>query len=117
MLRGINVSGHNRIKMKDLEALFVALGHADVVTYIQSGNIRFRSPATKSAAVATGIAAAIERDFGIAVKVLLRSKDELGQVVAGNPFVAQGASPAKLHITFLADRPSQKLVDQLEGKQ
>jgi uncharacterized protein (DUF1697 family) len=116
MLRGINVSGHNRIKMKDLEATFVALGHSDVITYIQSGNVRFRSLADSSAEVAAGIEHGIERDFGITVRVLLRTKDELGKVVAGNPFLSQGASPAKLHVTFLADAPDQELLHQLEGK-
>jgi uncharacterized protein (DUF1697 family) len=116
MLRGINVSGHNRIKMKDLEAMFVALGHSDVITYIQSGNVRFRSPADRSAEVATGIEHGIERDFGIAIGVLIRSKDELGKVVADNPFASQGASPDKLHVTFLADPPDQDLLRSLDGK-
>lgn len=41
LLRGINVGGKNIIKMADLKACFESLGFADVVTYIQSGNVLF----------------------------------------------------------------------------
>ena len=43
LLRGINVSGHNKIKMVDLQKLFIHMGHSNVLTYIQSGNVIFSS--------------------------------------------------------------------------
>ena len=43
LLRGINVGGKNRLPMKDLAAMFVDAGCDGVRTYIQSGNIVFRS--------------------------------------------------------------------------
>jgi uncharacterized protein (DUF1697 family) len=43
LLRGINVGGRNKIAMKDLRASFVALGHGEITTCIQSGNVAFRS--------------------------------------------------------------------------
>jgi uncharacterized protein (DUF1697 family) len=110
MLRGINVSGHKKIKMEDLQALFVALGHSDVSTYIQSGNIIFTSPADSPSHLARAIEERIAQDLGFAVTVLLRTKDELAQVIASNPFLRQGTDPAKLHVTFLADAPDPELV-------
>ena len=114
MLRGINVSGHKKIKMQDLQALFVALGHADVSTYIQSGNIIFKSPADSPSQLAGAIEERIAQDLGLAVTVLLRTKDELAQVIDGNPFVRQGIDPARLHVTFLAAAPDPALVHRVD---
>ena len=43
MLRGINVSGHKKVKMVELKRLYDSLGFNDVKTYIQSGNIIFKT--------------------------------------------------------------------------
>ncbi len=43
LLRGVNVGGHNMIKMDVLRALCESLGHCDVQTYVQSGNVVFRT--------------------------------------------------------------------------
>ena len=114
MLRGINVGGQNKVNMADLQALFVALGHSDVTTYIQSGNIIFTSPANSPSDLARGIEEQIARDLGLTVTVLLRTKDELAQVIEGNPFIRQGTDRAKLHVTFLADAPDPALVRHVD---
>ena len=114
MLRGINVGGRNRIKMPVLEALFVGLGHTDVVTYIQSGNVVFKGRSKSAAAVVRGIEEGITSELGLDVKVLLRSRDELAAVVAANPFLRSGADAARLHVTFLNDTPDPALVRELE---
>lgn len=46
LLRGINVGGNNIIKMADLKTCFEEMGFANVVTYIQSGNVLFDSNET-----------------------------------------------------------------------
>jgi hypothetical protein len=59
LLRGINVAGRRTVGMADLRDLFARLGHVDVQTYVQSGNVLFRSdedPADIVAAVEHGIA-------------------------------------------------------------
>ncbi len=114
MLRGINVSGQNKIKMQDLQSSFLSLGHSDVTTYIQSGNVVFASPTTSAAALARGIEDGIRRDFGLVIAVLLRNKDELAQVIDANPFIEQGADTAKLHVTFLKDVPDPALLHQVD---
>jgi uncharacterized protein (DUF1697 family) len=114
MLRGINVAGKNKIKMPDLEALFVGLGHADVTTYIQSGNVVFTGPGRSTSAMASAIEKRIARDLGLDVGVVLRTKSELAKVIAANPFVPGGADFAKLHVTFLAAKPGAALVRAID---
>jgi uncharacterized protein (DUF1697 family) len=101
MLRGINVGARNKIKMADLEALFVGLGHTAVVTYIQSGNVVFESRSKRASSLASGIEARITRDLGLDVRVLMRTPAELANVLRVNPFLKSGADPARLHVTFL----------------
>jgi uncharacterized protein (DUF1697 family) len=112
MLRGINVSGRNKIKMSDLHALFEGLGHTSVTTYIQSGNVVFTSSA-KATGLATSIEQRIVRDFGFDVPVVLRTKSELAKVIAGNPFAKMDL--AKVHVTFLSQKPAAALVRALDG--
>lgn len=106
LLRGINVGGRTRVAMADLRRLAVDLGHAKVETYLQSGNLLF-----SSAAEPAGLAGELERrladDLGVSVTILLRTGEELAQVVAGNPFLGGSADPARLHVTFLAEAPDR----------
>ncbi len=113
LLRGINVGGKNKVPMADLRTLFETLGHADVVTYIQSGNVVFTS-ASKPAKIAAGITDAIAGEFGLTVPVIVRSRTELRRVLTSNPFLDAGVAPAKLHVTFLADRPAQAAIAKLD---
>lgn len=115
MLRGINVSGKNTIKMSDLQALFVGLGHTDVITYIQSGNVVFRSSAKTAAALESAIERRIERELGFKVPVVIRTKPELAKVIAANPF--GGLDISKVHVTFLAQKPDAALVRVLADHQ
>ena len=62
MLRGVNVGGNNRIKMEDLRALFATLKLRDAQTYVQSGNIIFRSDERDAAKLARKIEDAIEKN-------------------------------------------------------
>ena len=112
LLRGINVGGKNKIKMADLEALFIGLGHADVITYIQSGNVVFKSPTKTASALASAIEQRIARDLGMEVAIVLRTKAELGKVIAANPFA--DVDLARVHVTFLAGKPEAALVRALD---
>ena len=114
MLRGVNVGGHNRIKMPALVDVFTGLGHTDVVTYIQSGNVVFKSRSKRSAALEHAIEEAIKRDLGCGVAVLIRTREELAKVVTGNPFLLAKADPSFLHVTFLAEVPEADLVPGVE---
>jgi len=103
MLRGVNVGPHHRIKMEDLRALYKSLKLEDARTYIQSGNVIFQTKERNVAAVGKKIQDAVERKFGFRPALILRTRGEMRQAIAANPFAKrQGIEPGKLLVTFLA---------------
>ena len=74
LLRGINLGGKNKVAMADLRALVGELGHADVVTYIQSGNVLFTSDETDTEALATALEEAISASLGVKPAVVVLSR-------------------------------------------
>jgi len=105
LLRGINVGGRSSLKMADLRQIAEDLGYEDVATYIQSGNLLLTS-ADPSAKVAGDLAAAIAASSNVAPAVMVRTHAQMAKVVAGNPFLAQGADASHLHVTF-TDGPAR----------
>jgi uncharacterized protein (DUF1697 family) len=104
MLRGINVSGHRIIKMEKLRATFGSLGFGDVKTYIQSGNVIFKTANASTANLEKRIAGKILEEYGFAVPVLVRTSQDLGTVLKNNPLLKQaGIDEARLHVTFLSE--------------
>jgi uncharacterized protein (DUF1697 family) len=103
LLRGINVGGHRRVPMGTLRGVFEGLGHGDVVTYIQSGNVVFDGAEGDARSLADAIEARILDTFGFGVDVVVRSADELVAIVAGNPFIAHAPVPKTLHVAFARD--------------
>ena len=102
ILRGINVSGKNSIKMDALKKMYEGLGFTDVITYIQSGNVIFnaKSAINLNKIIETKIKVSFDYD----VPVIILTKAELSAIVNNNPFVKQQQVEAdKLHITFLAE--------------
>jgi uncharacterized protein (DUF1697 family) len=116
LLRGINVGGKNKIPMSGLKSLFKSLGFENVVTYIQSGNVVFRSPAGDAQALAVGIEERIAEVFGVSATVLLRTPAELGEIAGSNPFVSRKADLSKLHVVFLDGPPAADAVAELDPK-
>ena len=102
LLRGINLGARNRISMAGLREVFAALGAQDVKTFLQSGNVVFRSSKARGALV-KAVEGSIARDLGLEITVLLRTPQELAKVIADNPFAKRKASA--LHVTFLASPP------------
>jgi uncharacterized protein (DUF1697 family) len=114
MLRGVNVGGHNKIRMEALRELCESLGLRDPQTYVQSGNVVFRTKERDLGALAKRMEDAIERSFGFRPAVIVRTISELRDVVAKNPFGRRrGIDPSKLLITFLASDPSAEARDQV----
>jgi uncharacterized protein (DUF1697 family) len=110
LLRGINVGRNKRISMADLRAMMLSLGYTDVRTHLQSGNAIFAAAERKPAVLEQELSAAIKRDAGMDVAVLIRKAADFGAVVDANPFVSRGVNTAELHATFLAsDPPAAKL--------
>jgi uncharacterized protein (DUF1697 family) len=112
LLRGINVGGRNKVPMADLREVVTSLGHTGVTTYIQSGNVLFSTADTDTAALAAALEAAIEERFGIWASVVVLSRDELAQVLAGNPYAGE-PNPKLVHVVFLNAEPPGELVDRI----
>jgi uncharacterized protein (DUF1697 family) len=114
LLRSVNVAGHGRLAMADLKASFVALGYTDVSTFIQTGNVLFRSRSKSMPTLIAAIEGQLEADFGTSPAVLLRTVPDLTRVMATSPFAKQGADPARHHVTFLAEKPTAKQVAEFK---
>jgi uncharacterized protein (DUF1697 family) len=114
LLRALNVGGANRLDMASLRAHFEAAGASAVRTYIQSGNVVFEASAGRAAQVTARVRARLASAHGLEVPIVLRSARELEAVVRGNPFLAAGADPARLHLAFLAGRPAAAAVAALD---
>jgi uncharacterized protein (DUF1697 family) len=107
MLRGVNLGPHNRIKMEDLRALYESLRFREPRTYVQSGNIVFRTKEKNATKLAQMIQEGIGKKFGFRPEVILRTIGELKQSLAANPFrTRRGIEPSKLLITFLSAEPA-----------
>ncbi len=108
LLRGINVSGKNVIKMDTLRECFGQLGFTGVRTYVQSGNVVFGNANASGSRLRKTIEQAILSEIGFAVPVLLRTSKQFAEIAGGNPFLQQSEIDAsKLHVTFLSDNPPQ----------
>lgn len=110
LLRAINLGARNKIAMADLRELFQAIGAEDVATYVQSGNVVFRSTSRSAEQLERAIEKRIKTDLGLDVTVLVRTKAQLEKLVAGNPF----DDPNAVHVTFLAEKPAASRVKNLD---
>jgi uncharacterized protein (DUF1697 family) len=81
LLRGINVGGNNVIRMSDLKHCFQTLSYDDVETYINSGNVVFRSSTADERQLEAEIEAALEQRLSLAVRVLVRDLDQMTALV------------------------------------
>lgn len=81
-LRGINVSGKNKISMAKLKAEFEAAGFLDVSTYLNSGNVVFTSETDNAKSV---IEKMIVDKFGLEIQVHVIGIEELKEILSHSP--------------------------------
>ncbi len=116
-LRGVNVGGKNKLPMRELVPLFEELGCTGVLPHIQSGNVVFRlAKGRDERGVSDAIAKAIAARFGFAAPVITRTKSELRAIVEANPFIAERADPATLHVGFFAHAPDARGIAALDPR-
>jgi len=114
MLRGVNVGGHNKIKMDALRALYESMKLREAQTYVQSGNVIFRTDERYIARLAKRIEDGIERKLGFRPDVILRTATEMREVIARNPFAKRrGIEPSKLLVTFLGSDPGAEAREKI----
>ena len=111
LLRGINVGGHKKILMADLRTLFESLGFQDVQTYIQSGNVVFKS--TEKADLASKITTTIDLKYGFIVPVLVKKVSELSEIIAKCPFSDEKRE--KSYFILLKESPFQENMELTTG--
>ena len=119
LLRGINVSGKNKLKMADLRAGLVELGFDDVATYVQSGNVVLKG-ALEPKASASAVQAWIKEAFDYDVSVQGYSATDFRAILLNNPFLTDSAKdPGFFHVTLLASDPEpwDALLDRRKGEE
>ena len=99
LLRGINVGGRNKVAMADLRELVSGLGHTDVATYIQSGNVIFSSGETDTEVLAAALEQAIASSLGVKPAVVVLSRGDLARAVRDNPYPDE-PNPKMVHAVF-----------------
>ena len=112
LLRAVNLGGRNKVSMGTLRSVIEELGHRDVTTYIQSGNVVFTASKDVNPA---SLERAIERKFGFDIDVILRTTAAMKRVVKANPF--GGADQSKVHVGFMASKPNAAAVSRLDTEQ
>lgn len=112
LLRGINVSGKNIIKMATLKDVLIENGFKNVTTYIQSGNIILSSDLQKEG-IATKVQQLIYDHFQLQIAVFCLNLQEMETALQNNPFT-ENIEPNKLFFTFLNEEPAADLLADLE---
>ncbi len=102
LLRGINVGTAKRVAMAELRALATGLGHTDVATHLNSGNLLLTSD-DDAGPVGAGIERGIEDRFGLHADVVVRTAAQLAAALARNPF--PDGDPSRVVVAFLAGPP------------
>lgn len=108
LLRGINVGGNNKIDMKKLKDSFERIGLKDVVTYINSGNILFKSTSKSVKNITQKIEEVIRKDFNLSIPVLLRTQTEITDLLDTIPKTWRNDSEHKTDVWFLWDEYRSK---------
>jgi len=115
-MRGINVGGRNLLPMADLAPIFAQAGCSRVRTYIQSGNVVYQPPASAAAAkrLPEHVGELIERRFRFRPAIIVRTGEELRDIIAANPFLKEGIDVALLHVAFSDKAPTKPCIGRLD---
>lgn len=106
LLRGINVSGHNKLPMADLRQMAATLGLVAPETYVQSGNMIVDTDLDEIE-LSGSLREAIEGRFGFEVPVISRSADAFVGVARSHPHRGLGLDERFLQVAFLSRAPDE----------
>jgi uncharacterized protein (DUF1697 family) len=101
LLRGVNVGGNNMISMSALKKSFENLGFAEVSTYINSGNLIFKTKEDDARKLEKKIEQMLSVDYQLNSKVVVRSLDEMAKLVKNLPASWDGDSTWRYNVIFL----------------
>lgn len=118
LLRGINVSGHNMIKMAELKAALNKLGLHGINTYLQSGNVVFSSELKNFSELESAIADTVKKSFGFDIKVKVIEKELFQKVFLNNPFTKEPEIDTKqLYYIHLMGQPDLTMFKELQNNE
>jgi uncharacterized protein (DUF1697 family) len=114
LLRGINLGSHKRVGMGPLRELLAGLGYGDVRTYLQSGNVVLTSQASPER-LQRELEQQIADELGLETRVLVRTRDELADVIERDPLAGVADNPKRYQVSFLSAEPDAEVVRALGG--
>jgi uncharacterized protein (DUF1697 family) len=103
LLRGVNVGGNRKVDMKQLKATFERAGMEEVRTYINSGNVIFRSESADQRKLVVRLEGAIESAFGFPVKVVVRDAKRFRELIDALPDTWVNGAEFRCDVMFLSD--------------
>jgi uncharacterized protein (DUF1697 family) len=115
LLRGVNVGGNKMLKMDALKKLCSSLGLKDASTYLQSGNVVFRSDVTDRAVIVRRLEEGLRKACALDVRVILRTTAELKKVIEANPLDPSERNPKGLLVAFLNGEIGKGAKELLSG--
>ena len=117
LLRGINVGGNNKIDMKLLKQTFEQVGMNDVVTYINTGNIIFSYSGISKNELSRILEEAIHHDFGLPIKVVIRSVEDVREIINAIPDTWKNDKEMSSDVLFLWDAiDDESVIENLDIK-
>ena len=117
LLRGINVSGHNMIKMEILKTTLENIGFLNVRTYIQSGNVFVDTPEENASKVGFQIKQEIFKSLGLDVPLIVVNKSDLESCFKNNLFLKNTPDIKKLYVAFVSKELTNSALDELKISQ
>lgn len=116
LLRAVNLGARNKVPMRALRERLTDVGFGGVRTYVQSGNLVVTSHHRSPQAVAQAVATVVRDDFGVAEPVIVRTSEQIDDIVAGNPFPQAAMDrPKQLHVSFLLGTPDRVGADAIHA--
>lgn len=101
LLRGVNVGGNNKISMAALKQVFLQHGFADVVTYINSGNILFTHESGDALALQETCRRLIQQHFALDIVLAVLPVEQLHDALAHAPDWWNADGEAKHNAIFV----------------
>lgn len=116
LLRGINVGG-KVLKMADLKDAVAKLDFEDIKTYLQSGNMVFKTAKAGNDVLAKRISDAIHEHTSVDVTIMVRDAAQWSKIVAGNPYPQAHEFPKTVHTFILDETPDAARIETLRAKE
>ena len=109
----MNLGSTNRVPMAKLRSALGDAGFEDVATYVQSGNVVLSSR-DSAAKVARAVERLMEKEFGLKIPVVVRTRAQIAKIVERNPLGKVAGNPKRYQVSFLEKKPTAATMRKLE---